>query len=282
MTFEDLFKRYMDGHAKPKKKDKGAEDQAQFDRHLADWKLRKLSDIKWEHVNTLHAKLGKSHPYAANRLMALLSKVFNYARKVGFAGDNPCRGIEKFPEQQRVRWLDSDEWERFRLALDADADKMMADFFRLAFFTAARRSNVQAMAWSAVNFGRREWTVAGEKTKNGDPLVVTLTDEALEVLRRRWEDRIEGNGFVFPSHGILGHIVEPKSAWARVLKRRMNIKDFRLHDLRHTMASWMASAGTSLPIVGQARASFAAIHRTLCATSNARPPLLLCRAQHPQ
>jgi integrase len=250
MEFEELFARYIKGHAEAKKKDKGEEDQAQYDRHLKDWAHRKLSSIKWEHVNALHAGLGKKHPYAANRLISLLSKVFNFAKKIGFTGENPARGIEKFPEQQRVRWLDADELARFRKALDAESDQLIADFIRAALFTAARRSNVQSMAWSDVSFGRREWTVAGEKTKNGDPLVVNLTDQAMEVLQRRWAVRIDNCPWVFPSHGKLGHLVEPKAAWKRILDAA-KIKDFRLHDLRHTAASWAVSAGTSLPIIGE-------------------------------
>jgi integrase len=128
---------------------------------------------------------------------------------------------------------------------------MFADYFRLLLFTMQRRSNVAAMAWADVHFGRRQWTIAGEKTKNGDPLTVSLSDEAMEVLQRRWAQRDTDGLFVFPSRGASGHVEEPKGPWARVCQRA-KITNLRIHDLRHTGASWMAIGGSSLPIIGKA------------------------------
>ena len=72
----------------------------------------------------------------------------------------------------------------------------------------------------------------------------------MDVLRRRWEERREGDVYVFASVGRTGHLVEPKGAWARIL-RRAGIGDLRIHDLRRTLGSWQAAAGVSLPIIGK-------------------------------
>ena len=190
----------------------------------------------------------KNGHYAANRMLALLSSMFNNAKII----PNPSKGIKKFREEQRERFMDADELVRFKAALDADADEQMADYFRLLLFTMARRSNVAAMAWANVNFSKREWAVAGEKTKNGDPLIVSLAVEAMDVLKRRWKNRTQDQLYVFPGHGVSGHLEEPKGAWARILDCA-KITNLRIHDLRHTGASWMAIGGCSLPIIGKAR-----------------------------
>jgi integrase len=55
---------------------------------------------------------------------------------------------------------------------------------------------------------------------------------------------------VFPGRGRSGHVMEPKSAWKRILKRA-ELADLRLHDLRRTLGSWQAATGASLPIIGK-------------------------------
>lgn len=249
MTLDELFKRYLEGHAKAKKRS-WEQDQKQYDRYLSGWKNRRLSAIRWDDVNTLHASLGKDHPYAANRLLALLSKLFNYAARLGYKGANPARGVERFPEESRERFIQPDEMARFFKALDSEPEKIMADFFRVLLFTGARRSNVQSMQWSEVNFGRRTWTIPGEKFKNGKACTVHITDQAMEALQRRWAERIEGNPHVFPSYGAEGHIVEPKMAWARILDSA-KIDDLRIHDLRRTLGAFQAAANVSSTIIGK-------------------------------
>lgn len=72
----------------------------------------------------------------------------------------------------------------------------------------------------------------------------------MEVLRRRWDERRQSDVYVFASFSKCGHIVEPKGAWARILKRA-GIGDLRIHDLRRTLGSWQAAAGISTAIIGK-------------------------------
>ncbi len=138
---------------------------------------------------------------------------------------------------------------RFFEALEAEPE-LLADFFRLALLTGARRSNVQSMAWQNIDLTHGVWSIPGELSKNGTPLVVILSPQAVAILRRRRKST-EGSEFVFPSRGEAGHLVEPKASWKRICQRA-GLKDVRIHDLRRSLASWMALGNASLSIVGAA------------------------------
>jgi integrase len=70
-------------------------------------------------------------------------------------------------------------------------------------------------------------------------------------LRDRFKRRVEGDPWVFPSHGATGHVVDLKDRW-RVLLKRAQIENLRIHDLRRTQGSWQAAQGASLQIIGKA------------------------------
>ena len=104
-TVGELFALYLDGHAKSHKRT-WKEDQAQYDRYLAPWKARKLSEVRRADVAALHARTGRENGhYAANRMLALLSAMFNYAVGLGYGGGNPTKGVKRFKEQSRDRFL---------------------------------------------------------------------------------------------------------------------------------------------------------------------------------
>lgn len=218
-----------------------------FNLHLGKWSKRKLSQFKDTDFGKLHAEIGRNHPSMANRVIALASSLFNYAsEKKLFKGANPAQGIRKFPETKRDRFLQADELPAFFEALAAEPNDILRDYFLLALLTGARRSNVQEMQWSQINFDRAEWRIP--TTKNGEPQTVTLSAEALEILRNRKADN--AGPWVFPGVGSTGHIVEPRKAWKRVLECA-GIDDLRIHDLRRTLGSWQAKTGASLVIVGK-------------------------------
>jgi integrase len=123
--------------------------------------------------------------------------------------------------------------------------------------TGARRANVQAMRWEEINWQALTWRIP--ETKSGEPVTLPLSPQAVAIL----ENRKAGSKseWVFPSTGATGHLVEPKTAWKRILKNAATIQvknwlranrgkseadfakefpnagfqDLRIHDLRRTL-----------------------------------------------
>jgi len=195
----------------------------------------------------------------ANRALELLRALFNHALDVKrgyFVGTNPAQGHEKFAEHSRNRFLQGDELRPFFQALAAEPSETMRDFFLVALLTGARRSNVLAMKWADVNLSRGVWEIDRKSTKNGQAQTVTLSPQAAEILRRRFEAKSK-SAYVFPSEltvearkGGDDHIREPRSAWVRILKRA-GLENLRIHDLRRSLGSWQAKTGASLVLIGK-------------------------------
>jgi integrase len=244
-TVGDLLAHYIEAHAKLHKKT-WKDDEVQFERYLETWRNRKLSTIRKSDVQAMHAKVGRENgTYAANRMLALISSMWNRAAEVGFRGENPAKGIKKFKEKSRERFLQAEEFPRFFKAVQAELNTTIRDFVLISLLTGARRANVQAMRWDEISFERAVWIIPD--TKAGTPLALPLSENAMAILKDRKDNDSE---WVFPSHGRAGHLMEPKAAWAAILKRA-GITDLRLHDLRRTLGSWQAAAGASLPIIGK-------------------------------
>jgi integrase len=250
-TLGELWADYLEHHAKVHKRS-WREDEGQFRRYLQPWANRKLSAIKRTEVKALHARLGREHGhYAANRLLALLRRMVNYAmRERGVKlSENPALGVKHFKEEKRERWLAAGELPAFFRAVGEESNPDIRDYVMLSLLTGARRSNVLSMGWREIDLERAVWAIPAAKFKTGKPLVIPLAVQAVEILEAR--KRAYGHtGFVFPSTSKAGCMVEPKRGWARILKRA-GIENLRLHDLRHTLASWQVSQGASLAIIGR-------------------------------
>ena len=250
MTLGELFDEYITRHCEAKGKKTTPALKENFRRYLGHWHNRKLSSITKTEVGKHHSKLGKDiGAHTANRTLELLRAVFNKGIYWElFAGVNPAVGIEKFTLQSRDRFIYSDELPRFFQAVGEEPNAAMRDYFLLSLLTGARQANVLAMRWQDVSFARAEWRI--EETKNGDPQTVTLSAEALEILKNR--KPLEPAEWVFPSqHGSAsGHIQNPKKAWKNLLERA-DLSNLRLHDLRRTLGSWQAKSGASLAIIGK-------------------------------
>jgi integrase len=210
-------------------------------------KHAKVADVTYADVDRLHrdvtAKRGS--PYVANRLVAVLSKMFSLAIKWQMRPDNPARGIERNPEQKRKRYLSGDELARLTAALAAHPDRQFANIVRLLLLTGARRGEVLGMRWGDVALDQGIWTKPGSTTKQKTDHVVPLSAPAVQLLKGI-KHRSE---YVFPGDGASGHVVEIKKSWAALCKAT-DITGLRVHDLRHSFASQLASGGASLPLIG--------------------------------
>lgn len=245
-TLKGAFDHWLETHAKTHKKT-WQDDERQFNKYLATLHNRKLSAITKADVVAIHGTIGKDNgPIQANRTLALLRAVFNKADELGFNGLNPAAKVKKFREQSRDRFLQPAELPKFFTALNAEPNETLRDFFLLAIFTGARRSNVQAMRWADVDLDQATWRIP--ETKAGRVQHVPLAAPAVAVLRRRSE-AATGSEYVLASRAKCGHVVEVKSAWKRILTAS-GLEDLRPHDLRRTLASYMAIQGASLNIIG--------------------------------
>lgn len=246
MTFGELFAEYIERHARPNKRS-WERDVDQYQRYLSALERKKLSAITRADVAAIHSRLGKEHSTAANRVLALVSSVFGRATEWGlWDKPNPARGIKRFRERSRDRFLQADELPRFFEVLAQEPNTAIRDYVLVSLLTGARRANVLAMRWGDVSFERAEWRIA--LTKNGTPQTVTLSPEVLDILGNR--KPVEATEYVFPGHGRQGHLVEPKTGWRRILARA-GIEDLRIHDLRRTLGSWQAKTGASLSVIGK-------------------------------
>jgi len=248
LTLGGLWDWFLEHHAKPRKRS-WRDDENRYTNHLKPWASKRLDDITQPDVTALHHRVAKktSQP-TANRVLALLSTMFNKAPQVGWTGPNPCRGVSKFAEASRERYLRPDEMGAFLTALEApDTSNDWRDFFKLCLFSGGRRGNVLSMRWHELDLTAGRWTIPASKFKNKKASTVYLSALALEVLKGR---QANGSEWVFPGPGKSGHLVWPEGPW-KALCTRAGVADLRIHDLRRTLGSWQAAGGASLPVIGK-------------------------------
>ena len=207
----------------------------------------KVADVDHADIVKLHRGL-KDKPTRANRVVSLCSRLFNLAIREKMRLDNPAKGVERNPEDRRERYLSQAELVRLTEALGECSNQLAADVIRLLLLTGARRGEVLGMEWPHVDLEAGVWTKPSSHTKTKKLHRVPLNAAALEVLVKL-KDQDLSERYVFPSRRPGQPLQELHRAWKRVLKEA-EIEDLRIHDLRHSYASILASAGLSLPIIG--------------------------------
>lgn len=246
LTVFELFDLYMESYAKDRcvryndmRKD--------FDRYIPDWRKKPHSTItRVEVQQRLNKVRQKNGPAAANHLLILMRAAMNWNLKNGTITENPWAGIKQNKVQARERFLRPDEMSRFFQTLQTQ-EELIRDYVLLSLYTGARRSNVLAMRWDEIDFELALWRIP--LTKNKESHFVPLTSSAIELLKRRFAQKT--GPWVLPGKGGSHHLVEPKRPWHKLLNEA-GIEDLRLHDLRRTLASYMAMDNQSLPIIARA------------------------------
>jgi integrase len=237
----------------------------------------RLAAVSTRDVEKLHREL-QATPYRANRILGLLSSMFTEAIRWKWSKDNPVRGIERYQEHKRERWLQDDELKRLNAALDKYPDQSAANAIRLIALTGSRKGEVLKAKWDEFDLERGVWTKPSHHTKQKKVEHVPLSRPALDLLRgmfssERERQSIESRGEdalrpLFPGKDGKAARLTIRKPWLQVLraaglaeaitkkgKRRHEVTEYkplvRIHDLRHTFASHLVSKGTSLQIVGK-------------------------------
>ncbi len=264
-TVSQLAKQYLDEYAVTHKRPTSLRNDRQMIEKIIVPLIGglRLKSVGKRDIQSLHASL-KNTPYRANRVLSLLSKMFALAKDWEGMTENPARGITRFHEDRRERWLSSEELGRFFEALNSYQDQNAANALRLLLLTGAREGEILKADWRQFDLKRGIWTKPSHHTKQKKIEHVPLSSAAIDLLRTM--KKATGTGPVFPgAHGKVR--VTLRRPWVQACKaaglceeitlkgKRRTITRYRptvrIHDLRHTYASHLVSTGTSLQIVGK-------------------------------
>jgi integrase len=273
-TISELCDRFMAEHIQPKRKP----GTAVFYRdvlnriikaELGSWKADKVTRSQ---VAKVHAKL-RDTPFQANRVLAVLSSMYAFAGRAGAVpeGTNPARGIAKFKESRRERFLTGKELERLGTAIRAAENKGLpwevdeggpgakhlpkakkrftkidpyaAAALRLLLFTGCRLREILHLKWENVDWERGLLFLSDSKTGRK---TIILNAPALAVLTALNRP----SSYVVPGDDPEKPRADLKRPWEAISKRA-GLDRVRLHDLRHTYASFGAGSGLGLPIIGK-------------------------------
>lgn len=243
-TVNDLAKLYLE-HARAHKRT-WKDDRWRLERYLLPaWRSRPVAEITRTDVHALLDKIaGDGKPIQANRVQALVSKIWNVAIDRGHTDTNPCYRMAKpAPEQIRVTVLDDAALRALWLALDAQPGAA-AEAIRLRVLTAQRGGEVHRMEWRELDMSVAApvWTIPATKAKNGRAHRVPLSPSAADVLRGR-AARPTDEPRVFPG---LYHQRKDLRALATIHNGA-----YQWHDLRRTVATRLAAMGYAEDTIGR-------------------------------
>ena len=209
---------------------------------------RKVAELDRSAVADFHHKL-RDIPYQANRALGVLSKMMSQAEVWGLRDErsNPCLLVKKYKEEKRERFLSADELTALSEALDAEEAEAPSSVaaYRLLILTGCRLGEIQTLKWDFVDLKDKVLRLPDSKT--GEKTVY-LGEDAIAVLKAI--KRIEGNPYVITGKKDREYLTDLQKPWRRI-RKRAGLEDVRIHDLRHTFASYGVGLGQSLPILGK-------------------------------
>jgi integrase len=254
LTFGKLAEKYIEDYAKLNKKSWEEDDRQLESDLLPKWKSRPATEISSEDLlSVLNAKVRNGSPVAANRLRALVSRIFSFAadQRLVAPTANPTIGVKKpTKETSRDRVLTHLEIRRIWDACDTQNPYVSA-WFRLRLVTAQRGGELLQMRWQDIDEKSHFWSIPAEYVKNAHGHRVYLNELARKVVATVPRD--EKRVWVFPKSfmGDYKHVGRrlAQSTRANIItqsKATAGVRDkadIRGHDLRRTAASLMASGG---------------------------------------
>jgi integrase len=200
-----------------------------------------VADLTRADIKELFLEKAEAKPVAANRMLALINVILNYAIDEELIDNNPATRIEKKSETPRDRYLSAVEIATFWHGLDnIGFDPQIVRILKLCLASGQRRAEVVHMRWSEINLAETKWELPAERTKAGRPHRVPLSPLAVELIGEP-----TGGEYVFTNGGGRPfHLNAPGQAMAASLPA-LGLADNPAtpHDLRRTFASGMGDLG---------------------------------------
>ena len=247
ISFGEFFEVFKTKHILVAYKDKGRNNLGFAHSHIIpSFGSKKLEKITSKDIRDFLDSLAHI-PTTANRCFALLSMAFRKAEEWEYLPlkSNPCTGVNKYKENKKQRFLSEAELKRLEDSLNQQLKEQPASYCTvnaifLALYTGCRIGEILTLKWENVHLKDHYMHLPDTKTGEG---ARPLNKRAIDLLTSM--KRQEGNPYVFYGKIPGQPVVEVKRAWQTILKRA-GIKDFRIHDLRHSFASFALKKGVPL------------------------------------
>ena len=206
-----------------------------------------VRDVKRADVIAFHHSM-RDIPYQANRTLGVLSVMFSQAEAWGLRDEftNPCRGVKKFHEEKRERFLSSEElaWLGEVLKDEEHYAPSAVACIRLLLLTGCRLREIQTLQWRYVDLTHQMIHLPDSKTGKK---TIYLGEAAVALLKSM--SRVDGNPHVITGRLDGQHLTDMQKPWRRI-RKAAGLDDVRIHDLRHTFASSGIAIGEGLPVIG--------------------------------
>ena len=254
---KDLAERYMEEHVVPHCKPSTAKGYRRYlDKHIipffGDMKIR---DVQRSDVAEFHHSL-RHIPYEANHGLEIISKMFNLAEMWGLRDDNsnPRRHIKKYAMKARERFLSEEEVKRLSVVLDEiklypDENLAAVYCIQLLLLTGCRLGEIQTLKWEYVDRKLQVLKLPDSKTGSKYVYVGNTVMNLLDEIHLH-PVRPTENPYVIWGLKDGCHLDNIQKPWRR-FRKLAGIEDVRIHDLRHSFASFAVSKGMSLAMIGR-------------------------------
>jgi integrase len=212
----------------------------------AHWRDRKITEIRRADIIALLDDIvDRGAPIIANRTLAVLRKLFNWTIERDLIEASPCAGVRPPAEEKsRDRVLADDELRKVWKATE-ELGSPFGNIIQLLILTGQRRDEVGAMEWSEINFEKGLWTLPRGRVKNDSGHEVPLSPTAVGIIQKL--RHINGSKFVFTTNGKA-----PVSGYTKAknaIVEKSGVHEWRIHDLRRTVATGLARIGIALPVI---------------------------------
>jgi len=211
---------------------------------------RRIDEITSQEISQFLADKGhEMKPASIAKVRAVMSKSYSLALAWQLPGSerNPVRGVPRPVFDNRCcNYLSAEQAARLLEVASSSPNMRLRSIIELALNTAARISELLHAEWRHIDLERRQWTIP--MSKNGRARHVPLSGAAIRVIEQL--PRFDGCPYLVPNPETLKPFVSIKHAWQTV-RRNAGLRDLRIHDLRHSAASFMINAGVDLYTVGR-------------------------------
>ena len=247
-TVQALWEDYRSNHLPNLSTRNIADQERMWKKHILPKLGRmKLVDLTSRHVDQLHGSVSQSAPVVANRMVASLRKALNMAKRHRWIDTNVAEGVRKNPEHPRERYLTPEETGRLVDALARRANQSAANALLLLLLTGARRNEVFGASWNEFDLSKGDWKKPAGRVKTRRNTTVPLSPPALDLLQKM--KAASNSPYLFPSK--TGAPIQDINVPWNWLIEEAKLSDFRIHDLRHSFASFLVSDGTPLEQIGR-------------------------------